>query len=89
MADPVAWIVVEKGWKVLAANGTEVGSVAEVLGDPNLDIFDGLSVSLGLISKNVYVPSEQVQEIVEGAVQLSLDEDAVKQLDPYEPPSHG
>lgn len=89
MADPASWLVVEKGWKVLAADGTDVGSVAEVLGDPNRDIFDGLSVSLGLISRNVYVPSEQVTEIVEGAVRLSLDAESVKQLDPYEPPAHG
>jgi hypothetical protein len=86
VADPVSWLVVEKGWKVHAADGSEVGTVAETLGDENRDIFDGLAVSTGLLSKPVYVPSEQVGEIVEGAVRLALDAEAVERLEPYEPP---
>ena len=86
MADPASWLVIEKGWKVHAADGSEVGTVAETLGDENRDIFDGLAVSTGLLSKPVYVPSEQVGEIVEGAVRLALDAEAVKRLEPYEPP---
>jgi hypothetical protein len=84
VADPASWIVIEKGWKVHAADGSEVGTVAETLGDEKHDIFDGLAVSIGLLSRSVYVPSEQVGEIVEGAVRLSLDADAVKRLEPYE-----
>jgi hypothetical protein len=86
MADPASWFVIEKGWKVQAADGSEVGTVAEKLGDETRDIFDGLAVSTGLLSKPVYVPSEQVGEIVEGAVRLALDAEAVKRLEPYEPP---
>jgi hypothetical protein len=86
MADPASWFLIEKGWKVHAADGSEVGTVAETLGDESHDIFDGLAVSTGLLSKPVYVPSEQVGEIVEGAVRLSLGPDAVKQLEPYEHP---
>jgi len=84
--DPTSWLVIEKGWKVHAADGSEVGTVAETLGDENRDIFDGLAVSTGLLSKPVYVPSEQVGEIVEGAVRLALDAEAVERLEPYEPP---
>jgi hypothetical protein len=86
MADPASWFVIEKGWKVQAADGSEVGTVAETLGDENRDIFDGLAVSTGLLSKPVYVPSEQVGEIVEGTVRLALDAEAVKLLEPYESP---
>ena len=86
MPDPASWFLIEKGWKVQAADGSEVGTVAETLGDENRDIFDGLAVSTGLLSKPVYVPSEQVGEIVEGAVRLALDAEAVKRLEPYEPP---
>ena len=86
MPDPASWLVIEKGWKVHAADGSEVGTVAETLGDENRDIFDGLAVSTGLLSKPVYVPSEQVGEIVEGAVRLALDAEAVERLEPYEPP---
>ena len=86
MPDPTSWLVIEKGWKVQAADGSEVGTVAETLGDEGHDIFDGLTVSTGLLSKPLYVPSEQVDEIVEGVVRLSLDADAVKRLEPYERP---
>ena len=85
MADPVSWFVVEKGWKVVAADGNEVGTVDEMLGDEELDIFDGIVVSTGLVSSPVYVPSEHVDEIVEGAVRLSLAGDEVERLEPYQP----
>ncbi len=69
--DPVAWTMVEPGWKVLDASGDEVGHVAEVLGDANRDIFDGLNVTTGLLSSTDYVPSERVAQIREGEVHLS------------------
>src|SRR2546423_4049697 len=72
MADPVAWNVIEPGWKVLDAGGEEIGRVAEVTGDENADIFDGIAVSGGLFSAKKYVPSEQVGEIVDGAVHLTV-----------------
>jgi hypothetical protein len=84
MGDPASWLVIEKGWRVVAADGTEVGTVAETLGDESHDIFDGLSVSTGLLSKPLYVPSEHVGEIVEGRVTLSLDAESVRRLPPHE-----
>jgi hypothetical protein len=84
MGDPTSWLVIEKGWRVLAADGTEVGTVVETLGDEDRDIFDGLTLSTGLLSKPVYVPSERVGEIVEGCVTISLDAEAVKRLPPHE-----
>ena len=49
MADPVAWTVAERGWSVVTNDGTEVGKLAEVLGDPEADIFDGLAVGTGTV----------------------------------------
>jgi hypothetical protein len=86
MPDPVSWLLVEKGWKVLAADGSEIGKVDRTLGDETHDIFDGLALSTGLLSRNRYVPSEQVSEIREGQVHLSLGPDEVDGLDPYEEP---
>lgn len=86
MTDPASWLMIEKGWKVLASDGSEIGTVAETLGDESHDIFDGLAVSTSLLSKPVYVPSEHVGNIVEGAINLSLDGEEVKGLPPYEPP---
>jgi len=55
--DPVSWFVVEKGWKVVGADGADVGTVDEVLGDSGTGIFNGLSVSTGLLSRPRYVPA--------------------------------
>jgi len=70
MPDPVAWNVVEPGWKVIDASGEELGRVAEVLGDPEADIFDGLSVTHGLLRSTEYIPAERVTQIFEGAIHV-------------------
>lgn len=85
MADPVAWIVVERGWEVASSDGEKVGTVDEVLGDPNADIFDGLAVPPGLLKKPKYVPAERVGEIVEGRVTLELTKAEFDALAEYEP----
>ena len=87
MADPVSWLVIDPGWKVLAADGSEVGSVDEVVGDSNADIFDGLAIATTRFGKPRYVPSEQVEEITEGTVRLSLTAAQVEQLGEYLEPA--
>jgi hypothetical protein len=64
--------MIRPGWKVYAADGTEVGAVDEVAGDDNVDIFDGLAVATSALAKPKYVPSESVTTITEGRVDLSL-----------------
>jgi hypothetical protein len=85
VADPVSWLVVEPGWKVVAADGKEIGRVEELVGDANDDIFNGLAISTGLLGKPKYVPAERVAEIVEGEVRLDLPADVVEHLDDHEP----
>jgi len=73
MPDPVAWTVVQPGWKVIDAAGEETGRVSEVLGDGEADIFDGLNVTTGVLGGTSYVPSERVGQIFEGEVHLAPD----------------
>ena len=90
MADPVAWTVVERGWAVAANDGNEVGKVDQVLGDPEADIFDGLSVGAGaILDRPRYVPSEHVGAIEEGTVHLTIDADEYGRLTPYQEPPSG
>ena len=90
MADPVAWTIVERGWAVAASDGSEVGTVDQVLGDPEADIFDGLAVGVGtVLNRPIYVPSEKVGTIEEGTVHLTIDADEYAQLGAYEPPPQG
>ena len=89
MADPVSWLLIEPGWTVVAQDGTEVGDVDEIVGDTGKDIFNGLSIATGLLSKPRYVPSERVRAITEGRVELDLSAEDVEALDEHDqqPPS--
>lgn len=72
--EPVSWLVIEKGWRVVGRGGTEFGIVDEVLGDADADIFNGLNVSSGMLSSPRYVPAERVVTIREGEIELDLDD---------------
>ncbi len=89
MSDPVSWFVVDGGWEVVDRDGEKIGEVEEVVGDTGEDIFNGLSVSTGLLSRPKYVPAERVSRITDGRVELALTADAIDQLDDHEqqPPS--
>lgn len=87
MAERVSWLMIETGWKVLAVDGTEMGEVDEVVGDSSEDIFDGLAIAISAFGKPRYVPSEQVAEITEGVVRLSLAPDQIRQLGEYLEPA--
>jgi hypothetical protein len=39
MADPVSWLVIERGWKVQDRDGGDIGRLDEVIGDMHADIF--------------------------------------------------
>ena len=88
MADPVSWFVIEPGWEVVDRDGQQVGRVEETIGDSTHDIFDGLSIAPGVFGSSRYVPAEQVAEITEGRVRLSLDRAGAEALAQYrEPPT--
>lgn len=83
MADPVAWLVIERGWQVVGIDQSKLGHVEEVMGDSGKDIFNGLAVTAGLFRATKYVPSERVVEIVEGSIRLDLDADTFAKLDEH------
>jgi hypothetical protein len=86
MEDPVSWLMIRPGWRVLDAQGDDVGRVAEVTGDSNRDIFDGLAVTAGAFAAAKYVPAEQVAEITDGAVHLSVSRDHIGREQTFEEP---
>src|SRR5256886_3582283 len=87
MADPVSWLLIRPGWKVLASDGSEVGEVDEIAGDDTEDIFDGLAIAASAFGKPRYVPAEQVGRITDGVVHLSLTRAEVEQLGEYLEPA--
>jgi uncharacterized protein YrrD len=81
MSDPVSWLMIEPGWKVAAADGSEAGHVDEVIADEGKDIFSGLAIHTSLLKASKFVPSERVVRIVEGRVELDLSTDEIAALD--------
>jgi hypothetical protein len=65
VGDPVSWLLVEPGWPVYDSTGNKLGTVQEVLGEPEVDIFHGLLVD------GAEIPAERVTEIREGEIHLS------------------
>ena len=41
MSEPVSWLLIRRGWQVVAADGTPVGDIGAVRGEPVKDIFNG------------------------------------------------
>ena len=87
MADPTSWLSIEPGWKVVAADGSDVGEVNLVTGDETHDIFNGLAIAPTALGKPRYVAAEQVAEIREGVVHLSLGADEARELPDYLEPA--
>jgi hypothetical protein len=89
MNAPVSWLMIEPGWRVVAADGSELGKVHEIVGDSGEDIFNGLAVSPGILRGSRYVPAERVAAIVEGEVRLDIRAQDLERFDEHgdQPPS--
>ena len=83
MADPVSWLQIEQGWNVVTSDGVIVGTVAQVEGDKQSDIFDGLAVESKKPKQTRYVPAEQVAAIYPGEVTLKIASAGLGALEPW------
>jgi sporulation protein YlmC with PRC-barrel domain len=72
VTDPVWWLQIAQGWNVITSDGVSVGVVAQVEGDKQEDIFDGLAVESKQPARILYVPAEQVGAIYPGEVTLKI-----------------
>lgn len=86
MADPVSWLQIEQGWNVVGSDGVIVGTVAQVEGDKQSDIFDGLAVQSGQRGQILYAPGEQVGAIYPGQVTLKITSADAGALQPFRAP---
>jgi uncharacterized protein YrrD len=81
MPDPVSWKAVEKGWPVYDRDGEQIGTIHEIAGDEEADIFDGFGVKTARFGHVKYVPAEIVASIAVGEVRLSIPGDGVAPLE--------
>ena len=86
MADPVSWLQIEQGWNVITSDGVMVGTVAQLEGDKQSDIFDGLAVESREPKQLRYVPGEQVAAIYPGEVRLKIASAGIGALEPFRAP---
>jgi hypothetical protein len=82
----VSWKALEKGATVVTSDGDESAQVAEIVGDPAADIFNGLVLNLGVLDKNRDLPAERVLGIWPRRVEVDATLDELKSLPPYEEP---
>ena len=85
-ADPVSWLQIEQGWSVVTSDGVSIGSVSQVEGDKQDDIFDGLALEPAQPGPTVYVPGEQVGLIYPGQVTLKIASAETGALEPFQAP---
>jgi len=85
-ADPVSWLQIEQGWNVVASDDLVVGTVAQVEGDKQSDIFDGLAVESGKPSVIRYLPAEHVGMIYPDRVTLKITAAAAANLELFHAP---
>ena len=86
MPDPVSWLQIAQGWNVVTTDGALVGTVAQVEGDKQADIFDGLAVESAKPKRIRYVPGEQVGTIYPGEVTLTISSAETASLEPFRAP---
>jgi sporulation protein YlmC with PRC-barrel domain len=82
----VSWKAIERNAVVRSSDGREVGTVAEVAGDAEADIFNGLVVSLGVLGANRYVPAERVTGIWPHRVEVAATARQIETAPEYEDP---
>lgn len=75
---PIAYLAVEEGTPVFDRRRERVGVVEHVLADLTKDIFDGVVVhTLPLPGRHLFADADQIGELHERGVLLSVDRDAL------------
>lgn len=80
---PIAYEMLDTGVPVLASDGQQVGTVASVLSAPEEDVFHGLLLATPAHGVR-FVPAESIASIHERGVDLRIDAEQARSLDPPE-----
>ena len=82
MADPVGWRGVRYGNPVFASDGSQVGTVQEILGSDAEDIFHGVRIRLKS-KRDVMLAADDVASLASDGVTATLDRSAIEALPTY------
>ncbi len=81
---PIAWMALENGTPVIAADGEELGKVADIIADEGKDIFSGMVLRQGLLDSKKFVPATAVDEITASSVRLRISSEESESLEDYD-----
>ena len=81
----IAWIAILDSTPVHSSDGEEVGTIHEVLGSEEEDVFHGIAVRHGMPASEVMVPAEHVVRITNERIDVDLTSDQVRDLAEYQP----
>jgi len=82
--EEVSWRLIEPGTAVLASDGTLIGHVTHLLGDPNRDIFDGVGFRHHLWTAHRMAAAAMVARITARAVSLRVSAAEAEQCPAYQ-----
>jgi hypothetical protein len=80
---PIAYMVLQEGTPVHAADGVRVGTVKRVLADTGIDMFDGLVLDTDEGER--FVDAPEVGELYERLVVLTIRSDKARELPEHSP----
>lgn len=82
---PASWLTIAPQTPVLASDGQEVGTVAEVLGWDQEDIFHGIVIHTATPSDARLITAEHVRTITNHQIETDLSSEQVRAIEPYVP----
>jgi uncharacterized protein YrrD len=80
---PVSWKTILADAPVFSSDDEEVGTVHEVLGSEQEDIFHGIVVRSGLLGKDVVVVAQDVTGLGDKRIDLALSAEQVRALEAF------
>ena len=80
---PVAWTALRRHTPVVGADGSQIGTLEEVLGDRDDDIFHGLVVKRAGDGDRVELPAAHVKKMTERHIVTDLDSVQAGSLSAY------
>jgi uncharacterized protein YrrD len=81
---PLAWIAILDRTPVYSSDGQRVGTISEVLGSEDEDVFHGIEVSEGILGRTVLIPAVHVSDITNKRITTDLPADAIRSLPEYQ-----
>ena len=77
---PIAWRGVVQDTPVRTSDGETVGTLSDMLGSDQEDIFHGIVVHLGRFGHHVFVPADQVGLMTPSHVDVTLSSEQIHGL---------